>query len=41
VTADVTAVPANDRAIQDAVARLLIEPGVRSASWEKLAAVAE
>jgi putative Mg2+ transporter-C (MgtC) family protein len=36
VRAEVTAIPANDRAIQDAVARLLIEPGVRSASWEKL-----
>ena len=36
VRAEVTAAPANDRAIQDAVARLLIEPGVRSASWEKL-----
>lgn len=36
VRAEVTARPANDRAIQDAIARLLIEPGVRSASWEKL-----
>lgn len=37
VTADVTATPANDGAIQDAVTRLLARPGVRSASWEKLA----
>ena len=39
--ADVTATPANDRAIQDTVARLLIEPGVRSASWAKVAAPLE
>jgi putative Mg2+ transporter-C (MgtC) family protein len=37
VRAEVTAAPANDRAVQDTVARLLIEPGVRSASWEKVA----
>ena len=36
VRAAVTATPANDRAVQETVARLLIEPGVRAASWEKL-----
>lgn len=36
VRAYVTAPAPADRAIQDAVARLLIEPGVRAASWEKL-----
>lgn len=38
VVVNVTAVaaPADDRAIQDTIARLLIEPGVRSASWEKV-----
>lgn len=41
VTADATATPANDRAIQEAVARLLIEPGVRSASWERVAQLPE
>jgi len=34
--AEVIANPVNDRAIEDMVARLLAEPGVRSASWEKL-----
>ena len=37
VRAAATATPPNDRAVQDTVARLLIEPGVRSASWEKIA----
>lgn len=36
IRADVTACPPNDRAVQDLVTRLLVEPGVRSASWEKL-----
>ncbi|HEY1188850.1 MAG TPA: MgtC/SapB family protein [Gemmata sp.] len=36
VKVNATAAPADDRAIQDAVGRLLIEPGVRSASWEKV-----
>lgn len=36
VNVDVTAAPADDRAIQEAISRLLIEPGVRSASWEKV-----
>jgi putative Mg2+ transporter-C (MgtC) family protein len=36
VRAEVTATVVNDRAIQDTIARLLVEPGVRSASWEKL-----
>lgn len=36
VRAEVIARPANDRAIQDTIARFLIEPAVRSASWEKL-----
>lgn len=34
VTVDATATPADDRAIQETIGRLLIEPGVRSASWE-------
>jgi putative Mg2+ transporter-C (MgtC) family protein len=37
VRAEAVANPANDRAIQDTISRLLIEPGVRSARWEKLA----
>lgn len=36
VNVGVTALPADDRAIQDTIGRLLIEPGVRSASWEKV-----
>jgi putative Mg2+ transporter-C (MgtC) family protein len=36
VRAEVISRPANDRAIQDTISRLLIEPGVRSASWKKL-----
>lgn len=36
LTAHVAAAPADDRAIQELVARILIEPGVRAASWEKL-----
>lgn len=35
VRAEAVVRPANDRAIQDTISRLLIEPGVRSASWEK------
>ncbi len=37
IRAESRATPPNDRAVQDTVARLLIEPGVRSASWEKVA----
>ena len=40
IRADVAAGP-DDRVIQDAVARLLVEPGVRSASWERLPAPGE
>jgi putative Mg2+ transporter-C (MgtC) family protein len=36
LTADMTTRPADDRAIQEAVGRLLTEPGVRSASWQVL-----
>lgn len=41
IRADVTAVPANDRAVQDVIARLLHEPGVTSASWERLTSLSE
>jgi putative Mg2+ transporter-C (MgtC) family protein len=41
VRAEAVAHPANDRGIQDAISRLLIEPGVRSASWEKFPAPPE
>jgi putative Mg2+ transporter-C (MgtC) family protein len=41
VRAEAVAHPANDRAIQDTISRLLIEPGVRSASWEKFPAPPE
>jgi putative Mg2+ transporter-C (MgtC) family protein len=34
--ADLQAEPANDRAVQEIVSRLLIEPGVLSARWERL-----
>jgi putative Mg2+ transporter-C (MgtC) family protein len=37
IRAIVTAASSNDRAIQDTISRLLIEPGVRSASWRKVA----
>ena len=33
---DISADPANDRAVQDTVNRLTIEPGVRATSWHKL-----
>ncbi|MDY3563409.1 MgtC/SapB family protein [Gemmata sp. JC673] len=36
VNVTAVATPADDRAIQDTIGRVLIEPGVRSASWEKL-----
>jgi putative Mg2+ transporter-C (MgtC) family protein len=36
VTADIHADPANDKAIQEAVSRLIIEPGVLAARWEKV-----
>jgi putative Mg2+ transporter-C (MgtC) family protein len=36
LTADVTTRPADDRAIQEAVGRLLAEPGVMAASWHEL-----
>lgn len=36
LTVRATAVHADDRAIEDAVARLLLEPVVRAASWEKV-----
>jgi putative Mg2+ transporter-C (MgtC) family protein len=36
VRAEVTANPVAEGTIQEAVARLLLEPAVRSASWEKL-----
>jgi putative Mg2+ transporter-C (MgtC) family protein len=41
VRAEALANPANDRAVQDTISRLLIEPGVRSAQWEKLPNVPE
>ncbi len=41
IRAEAVAKPANDRAVQDTISRLLIEPGVRSASWEKFAAPPE
>ena len=41
VTAEVVTTPVNDKAIQDVISRLLIEPGVRSASWEKVARIPE
>jgi putative Mg2+ transporter-C (MgtC) family protein len=41
VYAEALAVPANDRGVQDTISRLLIEPGVRSASWIKLPAPPE
>ncbi len=41
VHADALANPGNDRAVQDTISRLLIEPGVRSASWGKLPAPPE
>jgi putative Mg2+ transporter-C (MgtC) family protein len=41
VRAQAVANPANDRAIQDTISRLLIEQGVRSASWEKFPAPPE
>jgi putative Mg2+ transporter-C (MgtC) family protein len=41
VHADALANPANDRAVQETISRLLIEPGVRSASWGKLPAPPE
>ncbi|MDB5313817.1 MAG: putative Mg(2+) transport ATPase [Gemmataceae bacterium] len=37
VRADILAEPANDRAVQEVVSRLTIEPSVRSASWRRLA----
>jgi putative Mg2+ transporter-C (MgtC) family protein len=36
VLADVHAKPADDKAIQEVVSRLMIEPGVLAARWEKL-----
>ena len=36
VVADVFSVDRKDRAIQDVMSRLNIEPGVRSVSWEKI-----
>jgi putative Mg2+ transporter-C (MgtC) family protein len=36
LTLNATAVHAEDRAIEDTVSRLLLEPGVRAASWEKV-----
>jgi putative Mg2+ transporter-C (MgtC) family protein len=36
IHAELIANPVNDAAVQEAVAKLLAEPGVQSASWEKL-----
>ncbi len=41
MTASVIATPVNDKAIQEVVSRLLTEPGVRSASWEKVTRLPE
>lgn len=36
LAAKVALAAADERAVQDAVARILLEPGVSAASWEKL-----
>jgi len=41
LTADLTTCPADDRAIQELVERLLAEPGVLAARWEKTRRTAE
>ncbi len=41
VRVEVTAAEPNDRAIQEAVDQLLLEPGVRAANWEKCAPAPE
>ncbi|MGZ3489293.1 MAG: hypothetical protein ACXVBY_20815 [Isosphaeraceae bacterium] len=36
VVAEIYSLERNDRALQDTMSRLNIEPGVRSVSWEKV-----